>query len=197
MFFPDIMVNPMVNPTVKQSFLRTHPSETRSLAGIAMDTMPVSQFLSTCLVVVLCLVPFTGGLAYPDDQEVRRIAVRALDLFDKDPLAPGACHAQSKRFLSNDWTGLNSEEPPLRPIMEDLATGVIKLSNIAASDGATERSFIYWISSFRLVLVSEDFELTDSTLVLLILLLPLPVGVSGHLTDPKFFSLDWTLDSGF
>ncbi len=112
-----------------------------------------------------------GGLAFPDEVEVRNVAARCLRLYDKTPTELG--HTQTQRFLNPNWMGLNGNgssgerdqlpDPPLRLLMEQLATGDATLAEFFKDITATantntdnpdmvvaKHSLLYWISSFRL-----------------------------------------------
>ena len=100
-----------------------------------------------------------GGLAFPNSADVRRVACRALRLYDQAPNAPGSLHVQSQRFLNPRWAGLHpsvdqGSDRPLRTLIESLACGERSLSDIAVAattaDGVLEQNLLYWLSAFRL-----------------------------------------------
>ena len=112
-----------------------------------------------------------GGLAYPDDIEIQRVAVVCIQLFDSQPNDPGSLHVQSQRFLNPDWSGLDgngmcgtSPDPPLRHLMELLANGEATLCDFftqlqvptgchdqeVIAIALSKHSLLYWVSSFRL-----------------------------------------------
>ena len=113
-----------------------------------------------------------GGLAYPDDSEVQRIASKCLQQYDAHPSSSGSMHAQSQRFLNSAWKGLEgisnmNRDPPLRALVETLASGeatvydfFTDVDNALAESGGSDcssdiiakRSFLYWTSAFRSVL---------------------------------------------
>ena len=106
--------------------------------------------------------------------EVQKVAARCLRLYDKNPTELG--HTQTQRFLNPNWKGLNGNgssgegdqlpDPPLRFLMEQLATGDATLVEffqditITANTNSqttsntdmvvAKHSLLYWISSFRL-----------------------------------------------
>ena len=92
-------------------------------------------------------------MAYPFDDEVQKVACRALKLFDSDPEAPGALHAQAQRFLNIGFSGVRSgtEEPPLRPLMERLALGSLTMTELLSDAEPTPMvtSFLNWVAAFR------------------------------------------------
>ena len=93
-----------------------------------------------------------GGLAHPDPDEVRRIACRALRLF-QGPRNAGHLHAQSMRFLDPAWTGLHPgdpHDPPLRSLIEMLASGEATMHDFIVGNSESERSLLRWVSAFRL-----------------------------------------------
>lgn len=84
------------------------------------------------------------------------MAGRCLALFDENPSGPGSLHSQSQRFLSHTWESLHPEnhadkltDPPLRPLMEQLASGEKTIADIAAEDTAASNSFVHWVCAFR------------------------------------------------
>ena len=98
-----------------------------------------------------------GGLAYPSDREVQRIALKALDLYDRIGGTGSPLHVQTRRFLSKDWRGLSPisdteadpADPPLRPLAEALASGETTLSDFVDSPSPAAESLLHWISAFR------------------------------------------------
>lgn len=101
-----------------------------------------------------------GGLAYPDDDTVRRVAARCISLYDAaSDTSRGARHSQSRRFLDKTWTGLRGDhtDVSLRPIMEALASGHIIRSELMGNQptaGISEAmiaNFFKWVSAFRFV----------------------------------------------
>lgn len=80
--------------------------------------------------------------------------MRCLSLFDGK--AAGAEHTQSRRFCDPDWSGIPSgpKEPPLRYLLEKLASAKITLHDLVTEDSEPVKLFFYWVSSFRLVRVS-------------------------------------------
>lgn len=94
-----------------------------------------------------------GGLAFPNDADVQKTAAHALTLFDANPNAPGALHAQSQRFLCKEWCGLHgrgdASDPPLRHIMETLASGSQTIADFLDDAAASSVSFLRWVPAFR------------------------------------------------
>ena len=95
-----------------------------------------------------------GGLALPDDNKVQKVSFRAIQLYDANPGAAGAQHTQSQRFLNPQWHGLrgnSADDPPLRSLIESLASGEMFLSEFLADTepSPTIKSFLRWISAFR------------------------------------------------
>jgi len=91
-----------------------------------------------------------GGLAYPDDAQVQRCAAQCLKLYDANP----SSHVQSRRFLARDWNGLHDDpekDPPLRDLVEALASGDTTMLDISQGTTSAEVSFIRWVSAFCLV----------------------------------------------
>ena len=113
---------------------------------------------------------FSGGLAFPDDSEVQRVAARCIRLFDGRPADEGTLHVQAQRFLNPEWKGLcgngcfggngDVPDPPLRHLMESLAMGESTLTDFfqdlekqpPPDDAVAKHSFLYWVSAFRLAL---------------------------------------------
>ena len=65
----------------------------------------------------------------------------------------GSLHTQSQRFLNSEWQGLHGDptvDPPLRPFVEQLASGVTIL-DIYRSDPVSAKCLIRWLSAFKLV----------------------------------------------
>ena len=94
----------------------------------------------------------TGGLAFPDDDMVRKVAHQCLKVFDFNPDAAGCLHVQSRRFLDGTWTGLHGDidkDPPLRGLMEELASGDKIMSDLLSLETAAATSLIRWVSAFR------------------------------------------------
>ena len=115
----------------------------------------------------------SGGLAFPDDAQVRRVAAQCLRLYDSNPDQPGHRHTQSRRFLDPQWEGLHPErgdehetDPPLRCVMEDLSVGEITMSELVAQHITSPqgspaiRSFLRWVAAFRLVSQPVVFDVT-------------------------------------
>lgn len=102
----------------------------------------------------------SGGMATGRRKDVQQVAARSIALFDAR--ASGSHHAQSKRFLDSNWSGLNNgpKEPPLRPLMTKLAAGEISLHDLLDDGSEAVKLLFYWISAFRLVRVSFDQGLT-------------------------------------
>lgn len=96
-----------------------------------------------------------GGLACGDRNAVQAVAMRCLKLFDQN--ATGSEHAQSRRFCCPNWVGLRGgpAEPPLRNVMERVASGNITLHDLVTDGSEEVKLFFYWVSSFRLVPVSR------------------------------------------
>ena len=94
-----------------------------------------------------------GGLAYPDNEEVQKVARKSLTLFDADPTGPGASHTQSQRFLNPEWTGLagDSTDVALRPLVEAIASGEVSIEDLLNDERPPAKSFLHWVSSFKLV----------------------------------------------
>ena len=93
-----------------------------------------------------------GGLAFPSEADVQRVAAQAIHLFDSNPCAAGAQHVQSQRFLSKTWGGLRGDklgDPPLRGLMESLALGDIRLVDIVDVAEPPAMSLLKWVSAFR------------------------------------------------
>lgn len=61
-------------------------------------------------------------------------------------------HAQSQRFLSPEWTGLDASEPEpaLRPLVEALAFGGKEISDFIVDPSPNAASLLKWLSAFRL-----------------------------------------------
>lgn len=101
-------------------------------------------------------VEVLGGLSFPDDGEVQRMALRCLQLYDKNPDSAGCMHAQSQRFLNPQWQGLrpNSDDfdPPLRSFVEGLACQELTLSELVLTPNPSPelQSLLTWLSGFRL-----------------------------------------------
>ena len=95
----------------------------------------------------------TGGLASASDADVQRVARQALNLYDSNPHAAGAQHAQSQRFLNSEWGGLRegSQDPPLRPLIESIADGEMMLADFFLENNPTPAiiSLLKWLSAFR------------------------------------------------
>lgn len=129
----------------------------------------VHVYVRFCLVAFLYSIPHSphipsGGLAFPDDAQVQRVAAQCLRVYDSNPDQPGHRHTQSRRFMDPHWEGLHPErgdqhqtDPPLRSVMEDLAVGEITMSELVAQhiknpqESPTRHSFLRWVASFRLV----------------------------------------------
>lgn len=64
-------------------------------------------------------------------------------------------HLQSQRFLSKTFSVQDGDsvDPPLRSIVEQLADGDIRMRDLFARRHEDEqvRSFLGWVSAFRLV----------------------------------------------
>ena len=87
------------------------------------------------------------GLGHWDPREAARCAERALLLWSR--MTPGCSHAMSRRFLDSNWSGLrNYPEEPLRPFLEEVASGV-PVQNIP-HDG-----FRRWVASLSFIRVVE------------------------------------------
>lgn len=86
---------------------------------------------------------------------MQKIARCAINLFDANPFASGAMHAQAQRFLNHGWTGVRGDspvdDPPLRTLVQALADGDSLLSEFLADTNPTIEicSFLRWIAAFR------------------------------------------------
>ncbi len=95
-----------------------------------------------------------GGLAYPDDGQVQRCAAQCIRLFDANPSSAGSKHVQSRRFLARNWEGLHGDvekDPPLRDLVEDIASGEKTVWDISKGTTNAAASFMQWVSAFCLV----------------------------------------------
>ena len=69
-----------------------------------------------------------GGLASASQLETRRVASRAIQLYDSNPTSFGSQHVQSQRFLNKNWRGLRPSrdpyeaDPALRDLVESIST---------------------------------------------------------------------------
>ena len=84
---------------------------------------------------------------------MQKVAQRCITLFDSAEHGNAcAMHTQSRRFLDMSWSGLRGDpdDPPLRPLVDRLAAGVT-VSELACEDSPAVKSFLHWISGFRLV----------------------------------------------
>ena len=95
-----------------------------------------------------------GGLASPDDGDVRRIAAHCLRLWD-GPQSAGHTHAQSRRFLDPAWAGLpegssGKPDPPLRELVVALAEGDKTMVDFISGGTEQEQSLVEWVAAFRL-----------------------------------------------
>jgi hypothetical protein len=89
----------------------------------------------------------------PHEGDVQRISHHCLRLWD-GPACSGHTHAQSRRFLDPNWTGLSSEsqdsDPPLRELVVAVADGATTMADIMSGESLQEQSFVEWVSAFRL-----------------------------------------------
>lgn len=137
-----------------------------------------------------------GGLAYPDDGQVQRCAAQCLKLFDANPTSSGSTHIQSRRFLAGDWNGLHDDpekDPPLRGLVEALASGDTTMLDISKGKTSAEVSFIGWVSSFCLVTWSIWYVLEVGILILILINNYSKIQVDWHLGR---ILTSWVLRSG-
>lgn len=93
-----------------------------------------------------------GGLAHVDPEQVQKAASLCLKLYDKDPSAAGAKHAQSQRFLNATWVGLDTADVPLREIVQAIANGQVSHEHLLCDQRPEARSYLHWVSGFRTAL---------------------------------------------
>ena len=93
----------------------------------------------------ICLHAFEnpGALSHDNEDVVKATAQKVLAMYQRG--GPGIMkHMQTRRFLQEDFEGLGSDDPPLRPYVLRLAQG----ERLADMEDAAP--FKKWISSFRL-----------------------------------------------
>ena len=130
-------------------FVQTTENHRSSLSHIHINQYVSIQSLP--LPVPFLVTMSRGGLALPDDQQASRVAIHALKLYDSNPSASGAQHAQSQRFLSHEWEGSDTDDPPLRKLVEAIAIGDALMSDYLTDQHPSMEiaSFVRWVSAFR------------------------------------------------